>query len=47
MLRETPALFEQYNASNGWGLYEHLVPFVAQYLAACQENPDAEVSVSR
>lgn len=47
LLKETPALFEQYNASNGWGMYKHFVPFVEEYLNACRENPDADVSVSR
>lgn len=39
--------FTQHNAPNGWGLYEHFVPFVEEYLAACIENPDADVRVSR
>lgn len=39
--------FEQFNSSNGWGLYEHFVPWVSRYLDACKEFPDADVSVSR
>ena len=39
--------FETFNSSNGWGMYEHFVPFVKKYLAACKENPGAEVRVSR
>lgn len=35
------------NPTNGWGTYERLVQFVKDYLAACQENPDADVEVSR
>jgi hypothetical protein len=46
-LNAEPVKFRQYNAPNGWGLYEHFVPFVEQYLAACEKNPDADVSVSR
>ena len=38
---------EKHNASNGWGLYEHFVPFVEKYLGACKEHPEATVSVSR
>lgn len=38
---------ERYNAPNGWGLYEHFVPWVEQYLAACEANPEATVRVSR
>lgn len=47
LLRSDPARFEQFNAPNGWGLYKHFVPFVAGYLAACEESPDAFVRVSR
>lgn len=46
-LKADPDHFEQFNSPNGWGKYEHFVPFVAKYLAACIENPDAEVMVSR
>ena len=46
-LKADPKHFEQFNASNGWGLYGHFVPFVERYLEACIINPDAEVSVSR
>lgn len=47
LLKADPARFEKHNASNGWGMYEHFVPFVENYLAACEENPDATVEVSR
>lgn len=46
-LKENPKKIEEYNAKNGWGLYEHFVPFVEEYLNACIENPDAIVSASR
>lgn len=46
-LRARPEHFRQFNAKNWWGLYEHFVPFVADYLAACEESPDATVRVSR
>lgn len=46
-LKADPKHFEQFNASNGWGLYEHFVPWVEEYLAACREYPEATVSVSR
>lgn len=39
--------YETFNAENGWGLYENFVPWLERYLAACEENPDALVSVSR
>ena len=39
--------FEQFDAKNGWGTYKHFVPWVQQYLCACEEYPEADVSVSR
>ena len=36
-----------FDAANGWGSYEHLIEFVSNYLAACEENPEAEIEVSR
>lgn len=42
-LKSRPEHFEKFNASNGWGLYKHFVPFVEEYLAACKEHPDAEI----
>ena len=47
LLVNNPIRFKQFNASNGWGTYENLVSFVTEYIAACEENPDAEVTVSR
>lgn len=46
-LRDNPDKFRAYNPENGWGNYEGLVAFVADYLAACKQHPDALVSVSR
>ena len=39
--------FKKYNPQNGWGSYDALVEFVTDYLKACEENPDAEIRVSR
>ena len=39
--------FEAFNAPNGWGMWEHFLPFCADYLQACKSYPDALVSVSR
>jgi len=47
LMRSDPARFEKHNAKNGWGLYKHFVPFVEEYLAACEAYPDATVGVSR
>lgn len=47
LLATQKARFEEFNALNGWGLWEHFLPFCADYLQACRENPDALVKVSR
>lgn len=39
--------YETFNASNGWGLWEHLVPWIESYIAACEAHPDATITVSR
>lgn len=39
--------FEQFNAPNGWGLWVNFVPWCAEYLQSCRDNPDAIVRVSR
>jgi hypothetical protein len=46
-LKADPKHFEQFNAPNGWGLYEHFVPFVEGVLAACKEYPDGRIAVCR
>lgn len=47
LLKSDKAHFEKFNSKNGWGMYEHFIPFVEKYLNACIEYPDAEISVSR
>lgn len=46
-LKARPEHFQKFNSPNGWGIYEHFVPFVEKYLNACKENPDAIIEVSR
>ena len=46
-LKNNPNKYEKYNSPNGWGLYKHFVPFVAEYLAACKQYPNAKIEVSR
>lgn len=46
-LRRDQEYFEQFNAENGWGLYEHFVPWVEKYLEACRKYPKAKIRVSR
>lgn len=46
-LESNPETFKAHNPPNGWGDYNGLVRFVREYLAACREHPEAEVSASR
>lgn len=46
-LKSDPDRFRKFNGPNGWGRYERLVRFVENYLVACVENPDANISISR
>lgn len=45
-LHDNPEYYKTFEASNGWGLYEHFVPFVEQYLEACIDYPHAIVHAS-
>lgn len=42
-----PDRYKAFNPANGWGSYEALIEFVASYIAACCEYPDAKVEVWR
>lgn len=44
-LRDDRARLQEFNPENGWGNYDLLVRFTENYLAACEQWPDAEVSV--
>ena len=47
LLKKKRRHFEKFNSPNGWGMYEHFVPFVEKYLDACIEEPYATIYVSR
>ena len=47
LLATQKARFEKFNSPNGWGTWEHFLPFCAYYLQACRDHPDALVKVSR
>ena len=46
-LKEKPAYYKKFNSENGWGMYEHFVPFVEEILTACKKYPNAVIYVSR
>ena len=47
LLLSDPERFKKFDPENKWGDYDGLVNFVREYLAACEENPNASVRVSR
>lgn len=47
LMRSDRARFEKFNAENGWGTYRDFVPWITEYLEACEQYPDATVRVSR
>lgn len=46
-MKADPERFKRHDDSNGWGTYDDFLPWLEQYLAACERMPDALVSVSR
>lgn len=46
-LKANPEHYRKFDSPNGWGMYEHFVPWIEKYIAACDEYPDADVSANR
>ena len=47
LLQSDQVAFKAFNPENGWGDYDGLVEFIVDYLAACEEFPEAMIDVSR
>lgn len=47
LLATQQSRFEQFNAENGWGMWEHFLLFCCRYLQACKDHPNASVEASR
>jgi len=47
LMKEDPDGYKEFDAPNGWGLYEHFVPWVERYLEACKAHPKAMIGVWR
>ncbi len=47
LMESDPERFKKFNAPNGWGMYEHFMPWLHKYLETCEQYPDATVEVSR
>ena len=46
-LKERPEYFMKFDSPNGWGVYEHFVPFVEEVLNACINHPEAIIKISK
>lgn len=46
-LKSDPEYFMQFDAPNGWGVYQNLVNFVKNVIDSCEEYPNAEIFISR
>jgi len=42
-LVENPETYKVFNNPDGWGMYEHFVPFVKKVLDACVQYPSAKI----
>lgn len=45
-LKARPEYFEKFNSPNGWGTYQHFIPFIERYLEACKKYPEAIIEAS-
>jgi hypothetical protein len=46
-MKANPDKYKAFNAKNGWGLYEHAVPFLEKWIETCKKYPKAKIWVSR
>lgn len=47
LLQSDPERFRAFDSPNGWGLYENFVPWLMEYIEACERYPHARVRASR
>lgn len=46
-MKECPEKFIALNPSNGWGSYDTFLPWLKEYLKACEKYPRATIEISR
>jgi hypothetical protein len=47
LMKGDPPRFRAFEPDNGWGTFRDFIPWIEDYLAACDAHPDARVEVSR
>jgi len=45
-MEKDPERFKKHDAPNGWGLYEHFLPWLKRLLDACEVYPGATIRTS-
>lgn len=46
-MKKDPDHFKQFNSENGWGTYDHFVPWIEMVLDACKEYPNSLIRISK
>ena len=46
-MKTNPDPYKAMNPENGWGSYETAVPWLEALIAACEENPESIIGVSK
>ena len=47
LMKQNPEKFKEFNAENGWGIYEDFISWIEEYIKACKKYPDAVIEISR
>lgn len=47
LMESDPERFKKFDSPNGWGSYVNFVPRLKDYLKACRNYPEANISVDR
>lgn len=47
LMKKYPNKFKALNPENGWGNYEGALAFLTSVIAACEEDPDAIIHISK
>jgi hypothetical protein len=46
-LERRPNYYRRYENKNDWGTFEQFLDFVKEYLKACKEHPDSEITINK
>lgn len=47
MMKDNPAYFKEFNASNSWGLYKQAVPWLDELIIGFEKHPDAVIGICK